>query len=168
MKKGRHKSHLDQEPLKRSPFGVPEGYFESFPQRLRERIRTEDQSPERQETTEHQSAPSMPHLEQLINERREPFSRPGLVRRRVLLAAAAFVLGMVTIPLIRMLNNGPVAPAPSADMAILEQLQVFEDDRYLYDVMNSGAEPADPEKAYEDQVIEYLAISDVEEVLLFD
>ena len=168
MKKGRQKSHLDQEPLKSAPFGVPEGYFESFPQRLMERIRMEEQSPEQQERTEHQPGPILPFLEQLRTGRRIPFPRLSSTTGTVWLAAALFVLAMVSIPLIRLLDSGPATTATDADMAMLDQLQVFKDDRYLYDVMSLGAEPVDPEQAYEDQVIEYLAISDVEEVLLFE
>ncbi len=169
MKKGHQKSHLDQELLKKPPFGVPEGYFESFPQRLMDRIRREEeQSPVQQEWKTQQSGPMLPHLEQLRTGRRIPFPRLSSATGRVWLAAALFVLAMVSIPLIRLLDSGPATTAADADMAMLEQLHVFEDDRYLYDVMRLGAEPVDPEQAYDDQVIEYLAISDVEEVLLFE
>ena len=44
MKKERKQINLQHKSLKKNPFGIPEGYFESFSERLQERIRQEEES----------------------------------------------------------------------------------------------------------------------------
>ena len=44
MKKERNTTNLQQKQLKKHPFGIPEGYFDSFSERLQERIRQEEES----------------------------------------------------------------------------------------------------------------------------
>ncbi len=160
---------LQQKSLKEAPFGVPEGYFESFPERLQERIRLQEQIRiEDRIRIEEQRGRGDQHTADSDTGHLVPFQRFRSPRNRIWLAAAVLVLALVSIPLVRWISPGPATSEADSGMAMLEQLQVFEDDRYLYDLMSAESETLDPEEAYENQVIEYLAIHDVEEVLLFN
>lgn len=139
----RKKSDLQQEALKKSPFGVPEGYFESFSDRLKERIKEEESS-------------------------KVPVRRIGITTRWMALAAALLAAALITTSIIRLSSsNGTEGLYP--DLAILEQMQVLEDDRYLYELLDEEEiVELDEDEAFASQAIEYLAINDVEMDLIFE
>lgn len=142
MNMDRKKPDLQQESLKKHPFGVPEGYFESFSERLQQRISEEESS-------------------------EVPVRKIGTTTRWLALAAAVLAAALITTSIIRFTNNsdsGVLYP----DLAILEQMQVFDDDRYLYEMMEEESVPLDEDEAFASQAIEYLAINDVEMDLIFE
>jgi len=144
MKKERNTNHLQQKQLKKNPFDIPEGYFESFSERLQERIRQEDES-------------------------KVPLRRIGTSTRfRLAMAAAVLGVALISYSILRStaLNND--VPGSYLDIALLEQLDVIDDNSYLLGLMESEAEELDEEEAYTSQAIDYLAINDVEMVLLFE
>jgi hypothetical protein len=53
-------------------------------------------------------------------------------------------------------------------MALLEQMQMLDDDRYLYELYEEEAVEMDEEEAFAAQAIEYLAMNDVEMDLIFE
>jgi len=137
----RKKPDLQQEALKNHPFGVPEGYFDSFPDRLQKRIREEESSS-------------------------VPVRKIGKTTRILAMAAAVMAAALITTSIIRFISNSD-AGGLYPDLALLEQMQVFDDDRYLYDMMEESA-PLDEDEAFASQAIEYLAINDVEMDLIFE
>ena len=144
MNKDRKKTDLQQEKLKQHPFGVPEGYFENFASRLQERIREEDAS----------------HV---------PVRRiTSGAKFRIAMAAAVVGLALISYSIFKVtsVENGSNANYP--EMALLEQLQVFDDDRYLYDLIDDVEEEMNEEEAFAVQAIEYLALHNAEMVLLFE
>jgi len=143
MKMDRKKPDLQQEALKESPFGVPEGYFESFADRLHERIKEEESS--------------------IV-----PVRRIGTSTRWMALAAALLAAALITTSIIRLTSSkGTEGLYP--DLAILEQMQVLEDDRYLYELLDEEESiELDEDEAFASQAIEYLAINDVEMDLIFE
>jgi hypothetical protein len=143
MKMDRKKPYLQQESLKNQPFGVPEGYFESFSERLTQRIREEESS-------------------------RVPTRRIGTTHRWVAMAAALLATALITTSIIRLTSSNNPANGSNPDMAFLEQMQVFDDDRYLYELLEEEASELDEEEAFASQAIEYLAINDVEMDLIFE
>ena len=138
MKKETKHKTLKQESLKRSPFEVPEGYFEQFPQKMLQRIRE----------PEDKAVP----VYSLVDRR-------GF---RVAAAAAILVLALVSYPLFRLISPDNAGMYDIPDIALLEELGIIDDDRYLVDFLESGEEPLDDEEAYIDQAIHYLALNDVE------
>ena len=142
MNMERKKPDLQQEALKKYPFGVPEGYFESFSDRLHERIREEESSS-------------------------VPVRKIGSARRILAMAAAVLAVALITTSIIRFINNND-AGGLYPDLALLEQMQVFDDDRYLYEMMEEESDPLDEDEAFASQAIEYLAINDVEMDLIFE
>jgi hypothetical protein len=138
----RKKPDLQQEALKKHPFGVPEGYFESFSDRLHERIREEESSS-------------------------VPVRKIGNTTRILAMAAAVLAAALITTSIIRFINNSD-AGGLYPDLALLEQMQVFDDDRYLYEMMEEESAPLDEDEAFASQAIEYLAINDVEMDLIFE
>jgi hypothetical protein len=135
--------HMDlwQDSLKQRPFSVPEGYFQGFAGRLQERI--------------------------LQEEERKPVRRMGTSTRfRVAMAAALAGLALITYSVIRFTAPGESANGDFMNLALMEQLDLIDDDSYLIDLM----EESDPneEDAYATQVIEFLAINDVEIDLIFE
>jgi len=144
MKKERNTIHLQQKKLKKNPFGVPEGYFESFSERLQERIRQEGES-------------------------KVPLRRIGTSTRfRVAMAAAVLGVALISYSILRSTALNSDVPGSYFDIALLEQLDVIDDNSYLLGLMESEAEELDEEEAYASQAIDYLAINDVEMVLLFE
>jgi len=144
MSKDRKQTDLQQDGLKKNPFSVPEGYFESFSERLQERIREEENS-------------------------RVPVRRIGSGSRfRVAMAAAVVGLALITYSIFRFTTTGEGDNGVFPDMALLEELQVFDDDRYLYELIEEVEVEMDEEEAFASQAIEYLAINDAEMVLLFE
>lgn len=144
MKKERNTIHLQQKQLKKHPFGVPEGYFESFSERLQERIRQEEES-------------------------KVPLRRIGTSTRfRVAMAAAVLGVALISYSILRSTTLNSDVPESYFDIALLEQLDVIDDNSYLLGLMESEAEELDEEEAYASQAIDYLAINDVDMVLLFE
>ena len=139
----RKKPDLQQEGLKNHPFGVPDGYFESFSERLQQRIKEEESSS-------------------------VPVRKIGTATRWMALAAAMLAAALITTAIVRLSSSqDPEGFYP--DQALLEQMQVLEDDRYLYDLLAENEESdLDEEEAFASQAIEYLAINDVEMVLIFE
>ena len=143
MKMDRNKPDLQQEVLKNHPFGVPEGYFDSFSERLQQRIKEEESS-------------------------RVPVRKIGTVTRWVAMAAAVMAAALITTSIIRF-TTSQSAEGLYPDMALLEQMQVLDDDRYLYDLLEAEEEvELDEDEAFASQAIEYLAINDVEMDLIFE
>ncbi len=143
MKMDRKKPDLQQEALKKSPFGVPEGYFESFSDRLLERIKEDESS--------------------LV-----PIRKIGTTARWMSLAAAVLAAALITTSIIR-LSSSKGSEGIYSDLAILEQMQVLEDDRYLYELLDEEASiELDEDEAFASQAIEFLAINDVEMDLIFE
>ena len=144
MKKERNTIHLQQKQLKKHPFGVPEGYFESFSERLQERIRQEDES-------------------------KVPLRRIGTSTRfRVAMAAAVLGVALISYSILRSTAQNSDVPGSYFDIALLEQLDVIDDNSYLLGLMESEAEELDEEEAYTSQAIDYLATNDIEMDLLFE
>ncbi len=144
MNKKQKTRNLQHESLKKMPFGVPEGYFERFSDRLQARIRQED-------------------------ERQMPVRRIGTSPRyRIAIAAALLGVVLISYSIIRLTlpNGGSSGSYP--DIALLEELQVFDDDSYLMEMMRSGSDELDEEEAFATQAMDYLAINDVEIALLFE
>jgi hypothetical protein len=138
----RKKPDLQQEALKNLPFGVPEGYFESFGDRLQERIKEEESS-------------------------RVPVRRIGTTTRWLAMAAAVLTAALITTSIIRLSSNQD-AEGLYPDLAVLEQMHVLEDDRYLYELFEEGTAEMDEDEAFASQAIEYLAMNDVEMDLIFE
>jgi hypothetical protein len=139
----RKKPDLQQEALKNNPFGVPEGYFESFSERLQQRIREEESS-------------------------RVPVRKIGTVTRWMVAAAAVLAAALITSSVVFFTSTREGTEGLYEDLLVLEQLQVFDDDHFLYDYLEGEAAELDEEEAFASQAIEYLAINDVEMDLIFD
>jgi hypothetical protein len=143
MKMDRKKPDLQQEALKNHPFGVPEGYFEGFAERLQQRIKEEETS-------------------------KVPVRRIGTATRWMAMAAAVLAAALITTSIIR-LTTSESAEGLYPDLALLEQMQVLDDDRYLYELLGEEeTAELDEEEAFATQAIEYLAINDVEMDLIFE
>jgi hypothetical protein len=137
------KPDLQQETLRRSPFKVPEGYFESFSDRLHERIKKEESS-------------------------KVPVRRIGTTTRWMALAAAMLAAALITTSIIR-LSSPRDTEGLLPDLAVLEQMQLLEDDRFLYEILTEEESvELDENEAFVSQAIEYLAINDVEMDLIFE
>jgi hypothetical protein len=143
MKMDRNKPDLQQEALKNHPFGVPEGYFESFSERLQQRIKEEESS-------------------------RVPVRKIGTASRWMAMAAAVLAAALISTTIIRLTSSqGTEGLYP--DQALLEQMQVLEDDRYLYELLREEElTELNDDEAFATQAIEYLAINDVEMDLIFE
>lgn len=134
---------LQHESLKKNPFGVPEGYFESFSERLQERIREEQKS-----------TPPVRHI--------------GTAHRfRVAMAAAILGLALITYPVLRLtlLNNGP---SSQDDVAMIEDFYLMEDDYYLVNYLEGEDANLDDDEAFASQALDYLAGNDVAMILLME
>lgn len=139
----RNKPDLQQESLKNHPFGVPEGYFEGFSTRLQQRIREEESS-------------------------KLPERRIGSTTRWLALAAAVLGAALITTAIIKFSGAGNEANGLYPDLALLEQLEVFDNDLYLYEYLDAGSAQLSDDEAFAAQAVEYLALNDVEMDLLFD
>ena len=139
----RNKPDLQHESLKNHPFGVPEGYFEGFSTRLQERIREEESSklPER-------------HI--------------GSTTRWLAMAAAVLGAALLTTAIIKYAGSGSDANGIYTDLSLLEQLEVFDNDLYLYEYLESTSPELSDDEAFAAQAVEYLAMNDVEMDILFD
>lgn len=138
----RKKPDLQQESLKDSPFGVPDGYFESFSERLHQRIKEEESS-------------------------RVPVRKIGTTTRWLAMAAAVLAAALITTSVIR-LTSGDQSEGLYPDLALLEQLGGFENELYLYELLEGEPAELDENEAFASQAIEYLAINDVEIDLIFE
>lgn len=127
------------------PFTVPEGYFEGFPGRLKERIHRGEQ-------------------------RKVPVRKLGRHRvLRIAIAAALTGLALLSIPLSRVLTPG--TEQLDAGMAYLEELGIYHNDYELATYLG-GNDPdgseSDEKEALVSEAIEYLAMSNVELDILFE
>jgi len=143
MKMQGNKPDLQQKSLKKHPFGVPEGYFEGFSTRLQQQIREEEAS-------------------------RIPERRMGSTSRWLAVAAAILGAALITTAIINFAGGGNDANGIDPEMALFEQLEVFDNDLYLYEYLASESEELSDEEAFAAQAVEYLAINDVDVNLLFD
>jgi hypothetical protein len=133
---------LQQETLKKQPFSVPDGYFESFSDRLQARIREEQQ-------------------------KATPVHRiRTFTRARAAMAAAILSVALISYSILRfaVFNQGP---SDQADVALIDEFNLMEDDFYLVETMESTDEMND-EEAFASQAMDYLAINDVEMILLLE
>ena len=142
MKMDRKKPDLQQEALKNHPFGVPEGYFESFSERLQQRIREEE-------------SPGV------------PVRKIGTSTRLMAIAAAVLAAALITTSIIRFTSPNR-ADGLYPDLAIFEELHVFDGDQFLYEYLEEVPAELDEDEAFASQAIEYLAINDVEMDLIFE
>ena len=139
----RNKPDLQHESLKNHPFGVPEGYFEGFSTRLQARIREEESS-------------------------RLPERRIGSTTRWLAMAAAVLGAALLTTAIIKFSGTGSDANDIYPDLALLEQLEVFDNDLFLYEYLESSSPELSDDEAFVAQAVEYLAMNDVEMDILFD
>jgi len=142
MKMDRKKPDLQHEALKKLPFEVPEGYFASFAGRLQERMKEEESS-------------------------RVPVRRIGTTIRWLAMAAAVLAAALITTSIIRF-STSRGAEGLYPDLAILEQMQVLDDDRYLIESLEEESVELDENEAFASQAIEFLAMNDVEMDLIFE
>lgn len=133
---------LQQKAMKQNPFGVPEGYFEGFAERLQQRIKEEESSS-------------------------VPVRRIGTTTRWLAMAAAVLAAALITTSIIRITTQNR-SEGLYPDMAILEQMQVLDDDRYLYELYAEEDVEMDEDEAFVTQAIEYLALNDVGMDLIFE
>jgi hypothetical protein len=143
MNMDRKKPDLQQESLKNSPFGVPEGYFESFSERLHQRIKEEESS-------------------------RVPVRKIGTITRWLAMAAAVLAAALITTSIIHLTTSSDRADGLYPDLALLEQLHGFENDLSLYELLEDEPVELDENEAFASQAIAYLAINDVEMDLIFE
>ena len=144
MDKERKKPDLQHESLQQHPFRVPEGYFDSFPDRLKDRISK-------------------------LEEDRVPVRKLGKSARfRVAMAAAIVGLALVSYPVIRMTTTVGGDTSGYPDLALLEEAGIFYNDYELAGYLEEEVSPVDEEEAYLIQAVEYLAMHDVEMDLLFE
>ena len=142
MKMDRKKPDLQQEALKKQAFSVPEGYFDSFADRIQLRIKEEESS-------------------------RVPVRRIGTTTRWLAMAATILAAALITTSIIRITSTNS-GEGLYPDIALLEQLQVLDDDRYLYELFEEETAEMDEEEVFATQVIEYLATNEVEMDLIFE
>jgi hypothetical protein len=138
------KPDLQNERLKKLPFTVPEGYFESFHERLKDRI-----------------------------SRMEPDQVTGklrlrTLRLRIMAAAALFILALATYPLIRLVTQQEDEPALYPEIALLEGAGVLDNEYELALYLDEEETEMDAEEAYLNQAMDFLATGDVELDLIFE
>jgi hypothetical protein len=144
MKKERIQPDLQHGPLKQNPFRVPAGYFESFPDRLMDRISRLDQErvPVRKLVTSH--------------------------RVRIAIAAAIVGLALISYPVVRIALPGHGETDGAINLALMEEMEIFNHEYELAGYLQPDETPIDEEEAYLNQAIEYLAQNDVEMDLIFE
>ena len=89
-------------------------------------------------------------------------------RFRVAMAAAVVGLALISYSIVKITTTGNGSGNNFPEMAFFEEMQIFDDDRYLYELIEEVEEEMDEEEAFASQAIEYLAINDAELVLLFE
>jgi len=129
---------MKKEEQHQTPFTTPEGYFESFPERMKDLIRED-----------------------------RPVKVRTLNRAPVRWAMAAAVAGLIllSIPLARLFTPAPAADS-YPDMAFMEESGIFHNEYELAPYLDES--DADEEEAYVSQTIDYLAMSDIEMDLIFE
>lgn len=128
---------------KTNPFKVPEGYFDSFPDRLKDRIGSLE-------------------AEQI------PVRRLGSKKITLAVAAAVAALALLTFPLIRMLTPGTDGNDSFIEIALLDGAGFFNSDYELAIYLEETGTAMDDEEAYLNQAMDYLASADVEMDLIFE
>ncbi|MEN8157037.1 MAG: hypothetical protein ABFS10_08805 [Bacteroidota bacterium] len=144
MKKESNIPGLQNRSLQQQPFGLPEGYFETFPGRLKERM-------ERPEAKQHPF--------------RRPGSGPGF---RLAIAAALIGLALISIPMVRIIGPGNGNADETHDIALLEEAGIFSNDYELAGYFPAEETSLSEEEAYMNQAMAYLATNDVEMDLIFE
>ena len=129
---------MKKEVHNRTPFITPEGYFDSFPGRMKDLITEEGKV------------------------RVRKLNRAPL---RWAFAAAVAGLALLSIPLTRLFTPSPSADIYS-DVALLEESGIFHNEYELAPYLEE--DETDEEEAYVSQTIDYLAMSDVEMDLIFE
>ncbi len=135
---------LGQPLLKENPFTVPEGYFETFSGRLKERL-------------DEMEASQVP-VRRIL---------PGMWLRAAI-AAAVLGAALISYTLIRFTSGNNSDSDYYSDMLLMEQLDIIDDDGYLIEFLEEETVDMDDEEAYVNQAIEYLAYNDVEMDLIFE
>ena len=149
MEKRKKQPDLQQESLKAHPFRVPEGYFERFPGRLRQRIDSLEHEPPRR-------------------------LRPRWTGRfRLAMAAAVAGLALISYTVIRMIAPAPGGQNGMSELSLLEETVLEQawfagNDYELAKYLDTGEEALDEEEAYMEQAMDYLAMNDVAMDLLFE
>lgn len=144
MDKEPKKTSLQQDVLKKHPFGVPEGYFDSFPDRLKARMEELEKAP-------------------------VPVRRLNrTIRIRVAVAAAIVILALISYPVIRMTAPGTGSSGDYAGLALMEDAGILLSDYELAALIETGEATPDEEEIYLNQAMEYLAMNDVEMDLIFE
>ena len=144
MKKEHTGPDLNNGSLKENPFRVPEGYFDSFHERVKARI----------SELEEQSTPV------------RRIGRTGWFR--IAIAAAIVGLALIIYPLIRNSAPGNGETDGYTDLALMEAMGVFDHDYELVEYLEPEAAVVDDDEAFLNQAIEYLAMNDVEMDLIFE
>ena len=133
------------EKQKKNPFMVPGDYFDTLPDRLKDRIgrmEVEEQAEE------------------------QPIRRLGSRRTMLAVAAAVAALALITFPLIRILGPGTAADDGFVEIALLDGAGLFSNDYELAAYLEEAV--LDDEEAYLSQAAAYLASTDVEMGLIFE
>ena len=128
---------------KTNPFKIPDDYFETFPERLKDRLKSEEAE--------------KPQKRSLIR------LRPGLS-----VAAALAALALITFPLVRILTPGNGSAENLVELAMLDDAGLFASDYELAAYLEESFPSMDDEDAYVSQAIEYLASTDVGMDLIFE
>ena len=88
-------------------------------------------------------------------------------RFRIAVAAAIIGVALISYSVIRFtLNGGNLSDYP--DIALLEQMNVIEDDYYLVGFLDEEENLPSEEEAYLNQALDYLVSVDVEMDLIFE
>lgn len=130
------------EKQKQNPFSVPEGYFESFPGRLNERIAG-------------------------MEAEKRPLRTLGSYRRVLAVAAVFAALALITFPVVRMLTAAG-AQEDFLELALLDGAGFFNSDYELAAYLEESEAMMDDDEAYYSQAVEYLASADVEMDLILE
>ena len=128
---------------KTNPFKVPEGYFDSLPGRLEERIAG-------------------------METENVPVRRLYKARVGIAIAATLAAMALVTFPLIRMLSPASAQENDFMEIALLDGAGLFASDYELAAYLEGSESSMDDDDAYLSQAIEYLASTDVEMDLIFE
>jgi hypothetical protein len=86
------------------------------------------------------------------------------------LSMAAAVLGaaLLTTAIIRFSGMDKESNGRYPDLALFEQLEVFDNDLFLYEYLDAASSELNDDEAFAAQAVEYLAMNDVEIDYLLD
>jgi len=138
-------SGLGQPSLKENPFSVPEGYFETLPGRLKERMEGMDAS-------------GVPEKRVI----------PVVWLRTAIAAAVVVAAVLISYSLIRFTSDNNSGYDYYSDVLLLEQLDVIDNDEFLIEFLEEETADLDDDEAFVNQAMEYLAYNDVEMDLIFE